>query len=144
MTALALAGCSAPPIDTGNPQAEVSSMLDSSARAWTRGDLAGFMASYAHDSTTSWVSGGHVQYGWQKLYDRYQTAYFAPGKQHDSLTFDELAVHPLNIGLAYTTGRFALHRGDSLVASGIFTLILQRRDGRWVILHDHTSADAKP
>ena len=38
---------------------------------------------------------------------------------------------------------FALHRGDSLIASGPFTLILERRGDRWLIVHDHTSADPR-
>jgi ketosteroid isomerase-like protein len=35
-------------------------------------------------------------------------------------------------------------RGDSATSSGPFTLILQRRAERWVILHDHTSPDPTP
>ena len=100
-------------------------MLQRSAADWNRGDLAGFMGDYAKDSLTSYVSGGHLQYGWQKLYDRYQTTYFAPGKLRDSLTFDEV------------------RRGDSVTASGPFTLLLQKRGNRWLILHDHTSSDPK-
>jgi ketosteroid isomerase-like protein len=44
---------------------------------------------------------------------------------------------------AYATARFKLTRRDSLVASGPFTLVLQRQGERWRILHDHTSADPK-
>ena len=116
-------------------------MLQRSAADWNRGDLAGFMGDYAKDSLTSYVSGGHVQYGWQKLYDRYQTTYFAPGKLRDSLTFDEVRVRPLTLDLALCTARFALRRGDSVTASGPFTLLLQKRGNRWQILHDHTSSD---
>ena len=119
-------------------------MLGRSAADWNRGDLAGFMSDYARDSLTSYVSGGHVQYGWQKLFDRYQANHFAPGKSRDSLTFEEVRVRPLTMDLAYATARFLLHRGDSLVASGPFTLILQKLGDRWQILHDHTSADSKP
>src|SRR5439155_16116778 len=67
-----------------------------------------FMSDYAPDSLTSYVSGGHVLYGWQKLFDRYQAAYFAPGKTRDSLTFDEVRVRPLTVDLALCTARFAL------------------------------------
>src|SRR6266699_4161647 len=81
-----LLACSAPQVVSGNPQAEIAAMLQRSAADWNHGDLAGFMGDYAKDSLTSYVSGGHVQYGWQKLYDRYQTTYFAPGKLRDSLT----------------------------------------------------------
>jgi ketosteroid isomerase-like protein len=31
-----------------------------------------------------------------------------------------------------------------VVASGPFTLVLQRLGSRWRILHDHTSPDPKP
>ena len=119
-------------------------MLDRSAGAWNRGDLAGFMNDYARDSLTSYVAGARVVYGWQTLFDRYQAAYFAPGKSRDSLAFDALRVRTLAPGVALATARFALHRGDSVVASGPFTIILERQAGAWRILHDHTSSDPKP
>ena len=142
--AAVLLACSAPKVVPGDPQAEVAAMLERSAADWNRGDLAGFMGDYAKDSLTSYVSAGHVQYGWQKLYDRYQTTYFAPGKFRDSLTFGEVRVRPLTLDLALCTARFALRRGDSVTASGPFTLLLQKRGDRWQILHDHTSSDPKP
>jgi ketosteroid isomerase-like protein len=139
-----LAACAAPKIPLGDPQAEITAALTRSAGDWNRGDLAGFMSDYANDSLTSYVSGGHVQYGWQPLYDHYQTDYFAPGKSRDSLSFDEVRVRALTPDLAFATARFALRRADSVVASGPFTLILQKRGTHWLILHDHTSADPKP
>lgn len=119
-------------------------MLEQSASAWNRGDLAGFMDDYARDSLTSYVSSPAVVYGWQTLYDRYQANYFAPGKSRDSLAFSALRVRRLGSDAALATARFALYRGDSVVASGPFTLALQRRGGRWQIVHDHTSSDPKP
>src|SRR5438309_839097 len=123
--------------------AKIAAMLERSARDWNRGDLAGFMSDYAQDSLTSYLSLGHVQYGWQPLYDHYRTMYFAPGKRRDSLAFAEVRVRPLTLDLALCTARFRLSRGDSVTASGPFTLVLQKRGDRWLILHDHTSADAK-
>jgi uncharacterized protein (TIGR02246 family) len=119
-------------------------MLVRSAAAWNRGDLGAFMDDYARDTLTSYVSGPRVVYGWQTLYDRYYAGYFAPGKSRDSLSFDAIRVRALGPDVAFATARFALHRGDSLVASGPFTIILQRRDGAWRIVHDHTSSDPKP
>lgn len=133
--------CAAPKLPLGDPQREIEAMLARSAADWSRGDLAGFMSDYARDSLMSYVSGGHVQYGWQRLFDHYQTRYFAPGRRRDSLSFDEVRVRPLTIDLALCTARFALHRGDSVTASGPFTLLLQKRGPRWFILHDHTSSD---
>jgi ketosteroid isomerase-like protein len=135
--------CSAPKIPLGNPSEEIAAMLQRSASDWNHGDLAGFMSDYAHDSLTSYMSAGHIQYGWQALYDRYQANYFAPGKARDSLSFDELHVRVLTPDFAYATARFKLSRRDSVVASGPFTLILQRQGDRWRILHDHTASDPK-
>ena len=142
-TALTMLACSAPRVAPGDPQAEIAGMLERSAGDWNRGDLAGFMSDYARDSLTSYVSGGHMQYGWQALYDRYQANYFAPGKARDSLAFEEIRVRALTPDFAYATARFKLLRGDSLVASGPFTLVLQKQGDRWRILHDHTSSDPK-
>ena len=142
------ASCSAPKIPLGDPPKEIAAMLQRSAADWNRGDLDGFMSDYAHDSLTSYMARGHVQYGWQALYDRYKANYFAPGKTRDSLSFDELRVRVLTPDFAYATARFKLSRPprDSVVASGPFTLVLQRQGDppRWRILHDHTSADPKP
>jgi ketosteroid isomerase-like protein len=144
MVALLMAvACSAPGGDAGNPSQEIAAMLERSAADWNRGDLTGFMSDYARDSLTSYMAGGHVQYGWQPLYDRYQRNYFAPGKSRDSLSFEELHVRSLAPGLAFATARFKLSRRDSVVASGPFTLVLQKQGDRWKILHDHTSADPK-
>jgi len=133
--------CSAPKIPLGNPQQEIAAMLQRSASDWNRGDLAGFMSDYAQDSLTSYMAGGHVQYGWQPLFDRYQKNYFAPGKSRDSLSFDELRVRVLTPDFAYATARFKLARRDSVVASGPFTLVLQRPRAPCRILPDHTSPD---
>jgi uncharacterized protein (TIGR02246 family) len=138
--------CSAPREQLGDPPQEIAAMLQRSAADWNHGDLAGFMSDYAKDSLTSYMSSaGHVQYGWQRLYDRYQANYFAPGKSRDSLSFEELRVRVLTPDFAYATARFKLSRPprDSVVASGPFTLVLQRQGTRWRILHDHTSTDPK-
>jgi uncharacterized protein (TIGR02246 family) len=127
----------------GDPQTEIAAMLTRSATAWNRGDLQGFMNDYLNDSTVSFMSRGHVQYGWQPVFDNYQRNYFAPGKSRDSLTFEELRVRSLAPDAAFATARFKLTRGDSTVASGPFTLVLRKMNDRWLIIPDHTSADPK-
>jgi ketosteroid isomerase-like protein len=127
-----------------HPDLAIQAMLTRSAADWNRGDLAGFMSDYAQDSLTGYVSGGHVVYGWQRLFDRYRTTYFAPGTSRDSLAFEEVRVRPLAPGVALCTARFKLLRRDSVTASGPFTLVLTLRGDRWQIVHDHTSSDPRP
>ena len=141
--AVMLAACAAPKAPRTDPASEIVAMLSHSAAAWNRGDLAAFMNDYDRDSLTSYVSRGHLHRGWQALYDQYQGAYFAPGKSRDSLTFEEIDVRPLTTDVALCTARFALFRGGAVVASGPFTLILHKQGDRWLIIHDHTSADPK-
>lgn len=143
MTGL-LAACAAPAARTPDATVEVTALLAASAGAWNRGDLAAFMADYANDSTLSYVSGGHFISGWQALHDRYYQSFFAPGKTHDSLAYENLAVRALAPDVALATARFRLLRGDSTVSSGPFTLVLQRRGGRWLIVHDQTASDPTP
>src|SRR5437899_9749987 len=72
VVAIGLAACAAPKGPSGDPEAEIGVMLRRSAADWNRGDLEGFMSDYAHDSLTSYLRRGHVQYGWQALHDHYQ------------------------------------------------------------------------
>lgn len=141
---LILAACASPAQSATDTQAEITAMLTRSAADWNHGDLAGFMGDYAHDTLTSYLAGGHFTHGWQPLFDHYQSAYFAPGKHRDSLTFDDVRVRVLAPRVAFATAHFYLHRGDSLTASGPFTLILMHDGTRWHIVHDHTSSDPKP
>jgi uncharacterized protein (TIGR02246 family) len=136
--AFVLAACEAP---DGDPTMEIDALLRRSAADWNRGDLAAFMNDYARDSLLSFVSGRGVLYGWQTLFDRYQRAFFQPRAPRDSLAFTDLVVRALDDDLAFATARFQLTRGDSVVASGPFTLILEKRGERWLIIHDHTSSD---
>jgi ketosteroid isomerase-like protein len=76
-------------------------------------------------------------------WNRGDLAGFMSDYARDSLSFDELHVRVLTPDFAYATARFKLSRRDSVVASGPFTLVLQRQGDRWRILHDHTSSDPK-
>ena len=115
-------------------------MLDASADAWNRGDLDSFVGDYTDDTTTTFVSGGHVQYGFDWIRDNYAPS-FEPGARRDSLRFEHVAARALGNDHALATARFVLFRGDSVTASGPFTLVLKRSSSDWKIIHDHTSSD---
>ena len=123
-----------------DPGPVIKSMLDVSAVAWNRGDLDGFVSTYANDSTTTFVSAGQVQHGYAWIRRNYAPR-FAPGARRDSLRFERFVARTLGSDYALVTARYVLFRGDSVTSSGPFTLIVQRRAGRWKIIHDHTSSD---
>jgi ketosteroid isomerase-like protein len=118
----------------------VIDFLSTSADAWNRGDLEAFVADYAHDSTTTFVAGGEVRYGWQWIHDNY-ARWWERGTERDSLRFERVTARALGSDHILATARFVLFRGDSTTASGPFTLVLRRVGDTWKIIHDHTSID---
>jgi beta-aspartyl-peptidase (threonine type) len=138
--ALVLAGCTVTGAPPSDPTGGVRAMLDASADAWNRGDLDAFVGDYVDDSTTTFVSRGQVQYGFDWIRDNYAPS-FDPDVQRDSLRFETVAARSLGSDHALATARFVLFRGDSVTASGPFTLILKRSGSEWKIIHDHTSTD---
>ncbi|HXE58215.1 MAG TPA: SgcJ/EcaC family oxidoreductase [Gemmatimonadales bacterium] len=130
----------APLPDADSLTAHIAAQLARSAAAWNRGELDGFMVDYATDSATSYVARGRVVRGVEAIRNHY-ARYFADGAARDSLRFEALAARPLAPRLALVTARWVLHRGDSVTASGPFTLIMERRGEGWKIIHDHSSSD---
>src|SRR5258708_18338075 len=123
-------------------------MLQRSASDWNHGALAGFMSDYAKDSITSYMAAGHVMYGWQAMYDRYQANYFAPGKSRDSLSFDELHVRVLTPDFAYATARFKLSRdrkstrlnsSHQIISYAVFCLKKKKNPGTRLTIEHYES-----
>lgn len=119
-----------------------TAQLDRSASDWNRGDLDGFMADYARDSLTGFVSGGRVQRGYDWIREHYAPR-FKPGVTRDSLRFEDVQARPLGADHALLNARYVLYRGGSTTSSGPFTLVMQRQPNGWTILHDHTSSDPR-
>ena len=130
----------AAPAAAADPRSEIEAQFRRSAQAWNAGDLDGFMQDYARDGTTSYVAGGRLRRGWDRIRGGY-AARFEPGAQRDSLRFEDFDVRALGTTHALVFARFILARGDSTTASGPFTLVMERRPEGWRIIHDHTSSD---
>lgn len=126
-------------MDAATVHAEIAAMMAGSAAAWNRGDLDAFMEDYVPGMRTTFVGSTGLLRGPEQLKERYRARYFAPGAPRDSLSFEQLAVDPLAPGLAYASAWYVLTRGDSVVARGPTTLVMMKQDGRWRILHDHSS-----
>ena len=118
---------------------ELIEVLDRQAAAWNEGDLEAFMDDYWRSHDLVFTSGGRVQRGWQNTLDRYRDTYGSAPETMGRLSFSEVEVHPLGGSAAWVLGRWSLER-QGRVQGGIFTLVFRRIDGRWLIVHDHTSS----
>lgn len=109
------------------------------AQAWNDGDIDAFMEHYWKDDRLSFSAGGRTVRGWQATLDNYRRRYptrDAMGR----LQFSDLELQPLGDDAALVLGRWHLQpAGDVEPREGNFSLVFRRIDGKWVIVHDHTS-----
>lgn len=126
------------PSDPAALHAAVDSLLAESAHAWNGGDLDGFLYWYRRGPETTYIGSVGLVRGWGGIRARY-APYFGPGASRDSLRFEELETRALGPGLALATARYVLFDGDSVTATGLFTLVLRELEEGWRIVHDHSS-----
>ena len=121
---------------------EIVAMLAHSAANWNRGDLDAFVADYLPGAETTYIGSRGVLRGPEAIRAAYAPR-FAPGGVRDSLSFelvdvDPLAPDALNVIATYILARHVNGR-DSVTARGPTSLVMRRVDGRWRIVHDHSS-----
>jgi beta-aspartyl-peptidase (threonine type) len=112
------------------------SQLQATTVNWTRGDLDGFIAPYAPQSTYM-TSEGPVDRATMR--EHYRTRYFSGSTTPRPLRFEQITVRPLGDDHALMTGRFVLSGDGKADQSGWFTLVWLRTVDGWRILHDHSS-----
>lgn len=119
-------------------KAAIADVLDTQVEAWNRGELETFMEGYWNSPDLVFTSGGRVQRGWQTTLDRYRAAYGERTETMGRLMFTDLEVHELERESAWVLGRWRLET-DAETRGGVFSLVFRRIDGRWLIVHDHTT-----
>lgn len=124
----------------GDAESSIRATLNAQCDAWNAGDIPGFMKGYVKTDKLRFASGNTVQRGWDKTLERYQKAY--PTKDMmGQLEFTDLEIRLLSDEFAEVFGRFHLTRDPAIGdAEGLFTLLMQKQNDEWLVLHDHTSA----
>jgi ketosteroid isomerase-like protein len=115
----------------------VESMLRTQEDAWNRGDIDAFVDHYWKSDDLTFSSEGKTTRGWNATLARYRERYGTPEKM-GRLSLSGLEITPLGDSAALVLGQWKLER-ESEPVSGNFSLVLRKLDGRWVIVHDHTS-----
>jgi len=133
-------------VRAGNADEEIREairvVLSTQQDAWNRGDIRSFMEGYWNSPDLSFAGSSGVTRGWQSVLERYEKNY--PDREAmGKLDFTILEIRPLNPDAALVIGRWHLKKKPE-DAGGVFSLVFQKISGKWKIVHDHTSADAKP
>ena len=123
---------------TTDARTEILAVLREQVNGWNNGDIASFMAGYAQSDSLRFASGSSITYGWKNMLARYQRRYTTRDSM-GTLDFSGISVTLLGTDAALAFGTWRLTRTHDQ-PWGLFTLLFRRIDGRWRIVHDHTSS----
>jgi len=124
-------------IDPVTMEAAIKDVLTTQQKAWNEGNIDVFMEHYWKSDELTFSSEGKTTRGWNSTLTRYRERYPTPEKM-GRLTFDGLEIKPLGSSAALVLGKWNLEREKEPVG-GNFSLVVRKIDGRWLIVHDHTS-----
>jgi uncharacterized protein (TIGR02246 family) len=147
---LVLAAACAPGLRAYHPSAaeraslhsELEAMFARAAANWNAGNLDAFVDDYLPSDSTTYIGGRGMVRGPAAIRASYAPM-FTGRIVRDSLSFEILDVDPLAPDIVNFIGRYTLTRRldgrDSVTARGPTSLLLRRVNGRWRIVHDHSS-----
>ena len=118
-------------------ETEVRNVLAKQNAAWNRGDVDAFMVGYWENDSLMFIGKSGVTYGYKNTLANYKKNY--PDTTFmGKLTFTLIQVKQLSSEYFHVTGKYYLTRtiGD---ASGHFTLMFRKINGKWVVISDHSS-----
>jgi ketosteroid isomerase-like protein len=119
----------------------VTDVLTREAAAVEKGDLAALDQLWANDESVTVFESGHANYGWND----YRNTHLAPELKefkNTKYTFSDLKIK-VDGKTAWATFKYALaaEMGTRKIESGgLGTAVLEKRDGKWRIVHWHSSA----
>lgn len=117
--------------------AAIMAVFNMQENAWNEGDIPTFMEGYWKSEHLVFTGSGGPVYGWQNTFERYKRSY--PDRTiMGTLSFDIVNMRAVTEEVALVIGKFYLKR-EIEDASGYFTLVWKKVDGKWLIISDHTS-----
>ena len=119
-----------------NDEVAIRALFQMQQDAWNSGDIDRFMEAYWNSPKLVFIGRNGPTYGWQQVLDNYKRSYpdsVAMGK----LKFDILDISLIDKKTVFLIGKYHLTRtaGD---AEGNFSLVLQKINGDWLIVSDHS------
>lgn len=121
-------------------KAAISAMLLGMAQAWNRGDFKGYMSGFANPDI-AYISRGKRQPGWDDTLAHYLRYYGGAPERRGHLTFSDFDIQMLSADAAQLIARFGLKWDDGRTDGGLFSGVVRKRDGKWVITLNHVQAE---
>ena len=121
-------------------EAAIRDAFEVGKAAWNRGDIDTYLDGFWPSEKTRWVSGGTVIEGREAIVSAY-TARFASAENMGTLQLTRLDIDMLTETDALAFGKL-LHTLNDVTRELVFTVHLRKAGEGWLIVSDHTSANA--
>ncbi len=119
-------------------EADILALTEKLQTDWNGGDMGAYLDAYWNDEGLSLLFGDKAVRGWQALSDLF-TSSWTTEEQMGNFKINTLAVRFPQADIAIASGGFE-HQFPDLKIVGGFTHVWRRsEDGRWLIVHEHTS-----
>ena len=112
-------------------------VFETGADAWNRGDLDGYLATYAEDAR--WVSGATVIRGRPQIAAAFRSRFDSADKM-GRLEAENLEVEVIGESDAVVFGEW-VHMLGERVRRGVFTVHVRRFGDEWLTVSDHASGE---
>lgn len=123
--------------DTASAERDIRAELQRTVDAWNAGDMAGHVSAYA-DSATMMGSRGLIT-GRETIAAGLVRGFWREGRPLQQLSYVDLRVRMLGERFALVTGGCVLTGGGRPDYTCRFSLTWELQQGRWVMIHDHSS-----
>ena len=121
---------------------DVRGVLMQSTAAFERNDMATMNKLWAQDESVTVFEQGHANYGWADYRDNHLAPEMKEMK-NTKYTLSDIKVKVAGATTAWATFKYSISAdiGERHVeGSGLGTAVLEKREGRWQIVHWHSSA----
>jgi uncharacterized protein (TIGR02246 family) len=119
-------------------RAGIDAALAHSVAGWNSGNLTEFMALYLDDNRTTYATTSAFLHGRSEISAHYASS-FKPGAPRDSLRLEHIEVDSLTPAVAQVMAFYVLSRRDSTTGHGPTSLVMERVQGIWYVVHDHSN-----
>ena len=122
-------------------ESSVRDVLMQNAAAFERGDMTALTRLWANDEKVTVFESGYANYGWADYRDNHLKPEMAEMKNTKYVLSD---IKPgISGNTAWATFKFTISadvKDRHVEGSGLGTAVLEKREGRWQIVHWHTSS----
>src|SRR5229473_2995553 len=132
-------------IAQGSDEAAVRDALLQSASSFEKNDIAAATKVWANDESLTVFEQGHANYGWADYRDHHLVPEMGEMK-NTNYGFTDIKIH-LAGKTAWATFKYTISadvpdngKTRHVDGGGLGTAVLEQRDGRWQIVHWHSSA----